>query len=221
MSLEDLTGSKYINSLVVTNPDGATDPKSQGDDHIRGIKNTVKNTFPSITGPVTATQDELNITDGLTRTTAQLNKTYFEGGTDVALADGGTGSSTASGARTNLGLKALAIKDTVASGDIDNAAVTGAKLASAAVSDAKINKITAYGSQSIGGGASWTIPAGLYTLVLTGNAGVAQLQIYTGSAWVGSSADAGGVLSDGSNVRFFHSGLATDSAFTVHYRKLA
>jgi microcystin-dependent protein len=61
MALEDLTGSnKYISNLVQTNPVGATDPESQGDDHIRGIKNVLLNTFPNITGPVTVTQAQLN-----------------------------------------------------------------------------------------------------------------------------------------------------------------
>ena len=57
MGLE--TGT-YISDLVPTNPVGATDPKSQGDDHLRLIKSVLKNTFPSITGAVTKTQTELN-----------------------------------------------------------------------------------------------------------------------------------------------------------------
>ena len=45
MSLEDLTGTdKGLEDLVVTNPDGL-DPKSQGDNHIRGVKNVLVNTF--------------------------------------------------------------------------------------------------------------------------------------------------------------------------------
>lgn len=54
-----LEGATYINQLVVTNPD-PFDPKGQGDDHIRLIKRTLKQTFPSITGPVYATQDHIN-----------------------------------------------------------------------------------------------------------------------------------------------------------------
>ena len=70
MALESTT---YINGLVATNPTG-TDPKSQGDDHIRLVKSAIKNTLPNITGAVTATQDELNLLDGVTATTAELNK---------------------------------------------------------------------------------------------------------------------------------------------------
>jgi microcystin-dependent protein len=45
MALEDLTGTnKGINSLVITNPDGL-DPKSEGDNHLRGIKNVLVNCF--------------------------------------------------------------------------------------------------------------------------------------------------------------------------------
>lgn len=62
-ALEDMTGSsKYIGDFVNTNPVGATDLKSEGDDHIRGIKNVLLNTFPSLTGAVTATQTQLNLT---------------------------------------------------------------------------------------------------------------------------------------------------------------
>lgn len=57
MGLE--TGT-FINSLNTANPVGATDPKSQGDDHIRLLKSTIKNTFPNITGAVTLTHTQLN-----------------------------------------------------------------------------------------------------------------------------------------------------------------
>ena len=59
MALEDLTGTKYIDDLVATNP-AAGDNVSEGDDHIRGIKNVLKTTFPNIDGAVTATDTELN-----------------------------------------------------------------------------------------------------------------------------------------------------------------
>lgn len=56
MALE--TGT-YISDLVATNP-AAGDLKSQGDDHLRLVKSTVKATFPNVTGAVTGTQDKLN-----------------------------------------------------------------------------------------------------------------------------------------------------------------
>ena len=73
MALEDLTGTKYIDDLNSSNPVGATDPKSEGDDHIRGIKNVLLTSFPGITGAVTSTHTELNILDGVTSTAAELN----------------------------------------------------------------------------------------------------------------------------------------------------
>lgn len=69
MALESTT---YIDGLVATNPTG-TDPRSQGDDHIRLVKSAVKATFPSITGAVTSTHTELNKLDGYTGTTTELN----------------------------------------------------------------------------------------------------------------------------------------------------
>jgi microcystin-dependent protein len=54
-----LESASYINGLVQTNPLGS-DPIASGDDHIRLIKATIKNTFPNITGPVTANQAQLN-----------------------------------------------------------------------------------------------------------------------------------------------------------------
>lgn len=58
MSLEVAT---YINQLVPSNPDGS-DSKGQGDDHLRLIKGALKNTFPNVTGAVTASQADLNKT---------------------------------------------------------------------------------------------------------------------------------------------------------------
>lgn len=60
MTVESVT---YISDLDVNNPAGG-DSISQGDDHIRNIKKSLKNTFPNVSEPVTATADEINrITD--------------------------------------------------------------------------------------------------------------------------------------------------------------
>ena len=69
MALESTT---YIDGLVTTNPTG-TDPRSQGDDHIRLVKSTLRSTFPNVAGAMTATHTELNLIDGYTGTTAELN----------------------------------------------------------------------------------------------------------------------------------------------------
>jgi hypothetical protein len=69
MGLE--TGT-YISDLNSSNP-VAGDPVNEGDDHIRLVKSTVKATFPSITGAVSATHTELNLLDGVTANTTELN----------------------------------------------------------------------------------------------------------------------------------------------------
>ena len=69
MGLETVT---YISDLNSSNP-VAGDPVNEGDDHIRLIKSTVKATFPSVSGAVTSTHTELNLLDGVTANTTQLN----------------------------------------------------------------------------------------------------------------------------------------------------
>ena len=70
MALE--TGT-YIDDLVATNP-VATDDVSEGDDHVRLLKSTIQASFPNIAGAMTASHTELNILDGATVTTAELNQ---------------------------------------------------------------------------------------------------------------------------------------------------
>lgn len=50
----------YLNGLNASNP-LSTDVVSQADDHLRLIKQVLLNTFPNLSGPVTATQDQLNM----------------------------------------------------------------------------------------------------------------------------------------------------------------
>ena len=63
---------EFIDDLNAANPT-ATDNVSEGDDHLRGLKTTLKNTFPNVTGAINATEAELNILDGVTSTAAELN----------------------------------------------------------------------------------------------------------------------------------------------------
>ena len=56
MALESTT---YISGLVVTNPT-SSDNISDGDNHIRLLKSTVKATFPNVAGAVTGTHSAIN-----------------------------------------------------------------------------------------------------------------------------------------------------------------
>lgn len=49
----------YLDSLVPTNP-VVSDGLVNGDDHIRGIKLALKQTFPNLTGPVNSTQAQID-----------------------------------------------------------------------------------------------------------------------------------------------------------------
>lgn len=56
MGLE--TGN-FISDLIATNPTG-TDPRNQGDDHIRLVKSVLKTTFPNVSGAITLSHTEIN-----------------------------------------------------------------------------------------------------------------------------------------------------------------
>lgn len=71
MGLEVAT---LIHQLDPNNPVGATDQKSQGDDHLRMMKQCLLNTFANIDGAVTASHTELNKLTGATPSTAEINK---------------------------------------------------------------------------------------------------------------------------------------------------
>lgn len=64
MGLESAT---YIQQLVATYP-LSSDPRSQGDDHLRLIKSVLKYTFPNLDAAVNATPDEMNALVGMTGT---------------------------------------------------------------------------------------------------------------------------------------------------------
>ena len=66
----------FIDDIDPTLPLG-TDAKYEGDDQLRNFKKSVQDSFPNITGAVTATHTELNLLDGVTSTTAELN--YSDG----------------------------------------------------------------------------------------------------------------------------------------------
>jgi len=55
----------YISDFVVTNPTSG-DPKAQGPGHFQLIKSCTRNTFPNVTGAMTATHVELSYSVGLT-----------------------------------------------------------------------------------------------------------------------------------------------------------
>jgi hypothetical protein len=78
------TGS-FISALNASNPVGATDPKSQGDDHLRFIKAKLLETFPNVTGAVTSSHTELNLVAGATGGLATLSVSFAAAASSIAV----------------------------------------------------------------------------------------------------------------------------------------
>jgi len=110
---------EYIDDLNAANPT-ATDNVSEGDDHLRGLKTTLKNTFPNVTGAINPTDTELNYVDGVTSaiqtqldaklplaggalTGAVTTNSTFDG-VDIATRDGVLTSTTTTGGTMTGGL---------------------------------------------------------------------------------------------------------------------
>lgn len=81
ISLETAT---FVNSLVETWPDGSSDTVSQGDDHIRLLKASIKRTFPNIAGEVSVSSAEINVLKhvagwmALTRSASSVSTLAFQ-----------------------------------------------------------------------------------------------------------------------------------------------
>jgi hypothetical protein len=113
-----------------------------------------------------------------TMSTQNANAVAITGGsitgiTDLAIADGGTGASTATNARTNLGLGSLATLSAVGTSQIDDASITPAKLNGAQSGSPPIYGVRAWGRLNdttiVAGGniASASFGGGTYTVNFT------------------------------------------------------
>ena len=189
MGLESAT---YIDDLVITNPTSGDDP-SAGDDHLRLIKSTIKNTFPNISAPVTPTHTELNYVDGVTsaiqtQLNAKLAATTFTAAnllTKLLTVDGGSSGLDAqylngqdSGYYLYWGdftanniLTKIKTVDGSGSG-LDADTLDGQHASYFAITPITSSKITwaldgEGRSDAIASGNAWTVPEGLYLITAT------------------------------------------------------
>lgn len=184
--------STYINGLVPANP-ANTDGLSGADDHLRLLKSTITNTFPNITGAVTATQDQLNSVSGFTGTTADLDYGADLRATGVTAAEFGYLSGVTSDIQTQLGSKQDTITGaatTIVSSDLttDKALISdgSGKVSASTVTSAELGYLSGVTSNiqtqltsSASGGTqptrqefytgqgSWTKPAGCKYIKVT------------------------------------------------------
>jgi len=132
MALE--TGT-YISDLNASNP-VSTDGLAQADDHLRLIKSTVKATFPSVSGAITATHTEINaVADGDTAATAT---TLVDADRFVMNDDGTMKQVAITDVQTYVDANMTLRSDVVTTASIADDAVTTAKIPDAAITAAKL-----------------------------------------------------------------------------------
>ncbi len=200
------TGTSYTNGGTIS---GTTLTLAAADASNPGLISTGAQTIAgakTFTSDVTATNFLGNATTATTagNITATLNTTLTSlanlatvgtitagtwSATEIAITKGGTGATTASGARTNLGLGSIATKSTIADADVDaNAAIAFSKLniTKANITGLGVQEVLTAGSGiSISAG---TISAtGLTTSNLASNAGITNAQLSNSTTTLGST----------------------------------
>lgn len=134
-----LETASYINQLDAANPLGS-DPIASGDDHIRLVKASVKNTFPNITGPVSLTQAQINSlpTDVAT---VQTNVSALSSSTTAALATKADKTITisVSGGLTGGGDLSANRTVSIADGGISNAKIADGSVSNGKIADGAVN----------------------------------------------------------------------------------
>jgi hypothetical protein len=128
MGLESAT---FISGLVATNPVGATDPKAQGDDHIRLVKSVLQSTFPNANAAINPTPTEFNRLVGVTGAVEDMRGMPFnvQGGSyTVAASDSGQAVRLSAG--SNVNIPNLAAKVACAVMNTTGAAITLTKTVS-------------------------------------------------------------------------------------------
>lgn len=181
MALE--TGT-YISDLVATNP-GASDPKSQGDDHLKLLKSTIKASFPNVTGPVTATQAEINSVTGK----APLNSPAFTGTPTAPTATAGTNT-------TQLATTAFVTSMSVA-GAVTQAIPTCVVLASSTTWTCPTSIVKAKVTVIGGGGSSGTSSGNVASGGAGGGTAIKYLTVTPGVVYT-ATIGAGGAVVTGS-----------------------
>lgn len=222
MSLE--TGT-FISDLVATNPT-SSDPKAEGDDHIRLLKSTIKATFPNVSGAVTPTHTELNYVDGVTSSI----QTQLDG--KATSAQGAKADTAVQSVNGKTGTSVTLVKGDVGLGNVDNTSDLNKPISTATQSaldlKANINSPALTGTPTAPTAAPGTSTTQLATCEFvvsqafssalpgqTGNAGKFLSTDGSGASWQSVTAD--GVLPSqtGNSGRFLTTNGTTASWGTV------
>jgi len=132
MALDSPDPATNISELNASLP-AAGDSRTEGDNHIRSVKNAVKTTFANITGAVTSTHTELNYLDGSTPGTAVPSTALVvDSNKDITL---GTGDITATNA-TFTGTS------TITTADINGGAIDGTTIGASSAAAGTFSTLT-------------------------------------------------------------------------------